>query len=47
MTLKRMGNDVQLVRYPGGNHGMLSGSAPNLVIDYWTRAINFFDKNLI
>tara|TARA_B100001123_G_scaffold124703_1_gene145263 strand:+ start:4763 stop:6685 length:1923 start_codon:yes stop_codon:yes gene_type:complete len=46
VTLKRMGNDVQLVRYPGGNHGMLSGSAPNLVIDYWTRAINFFDKNL-
>ena len=46
VTLKRMGNDVQLVRYPGGNHGMLSGSAPNLVIDYWTRAVNFFDKNL-
>ncbi len=46
VTLKRMGNDVQLVRYPGGNHGMLSGSAPNLVIDFWTRAVNFFDKNL-
>ena len=46
VTLKRMGNDVQLVRYPGGNHGMLSGSAPNLVIDYWTRAVNFFDTNL-
>jgi len=25
---------------------MLSGSAPNLVIDFWTRAVNFFDKNL-
>ena len=46
VTLKRMGNDVQLIRYPGGNHGMLSGSAPNLVIDYWTRSVNFFDKHL-
>ena len=47
VTLKRMGNDVQLVRYPGGNHGMLSGSAPNLVIDYWSRTVDFFNKHLI
>ena len=47
VTLKRMGNDVQLVRYPGGNHGMLSGSAPNLVIDYWSRTVEFFNKHLV
>ena len=46
VTLKRMGNDVQLIRYPGGNHGMLGGSPPKLVIDFWTRAVNFFNKHL-
>jgi dipeptidyl aminopeptidase/acylaminoacyl peptidase len=46
VALKRLDKNVQFVRYPEQNHQMLNLGNPNLIIDYWTRTIKFFNEYL-
>ena len=46
VALKRLGKNVQFVRYPEQNHQKLNLGNPNLIIDYWTRTIKFFNEYL-
>ena len=46
VSLKRMGKEVEFVRFPGSSHGFLRGGHPILREEYLNRILNWFNKLL-
>ena len=46
VTLKRLGKEVELVRFPGSAHSFLRGGHPKLRREYLTRVVDWFDRHI-
>ena len=46
VALKRLGKDVELVRFPGASHGLLRTGHPRLREEYLIRTLAWFDRHL-
>lgn len=45
-TLKKIGLEAELVRYPGGDHGFMRTGEPAYAVDAYTRLLAWFKKHL-
>ncbi len=46
VALKRLGKEVEFVRFPGCDHGFLRFGPPNLRAEYYERMLAWFDRHL-
>ena len=46
VTLRRLGKEVELVRFPGSSHGFLRTGHPKLREEYISRTLGWFNKHL-
>ena len=46
VSLKRLGKEVEFVRFPGGAHGFRNSGHPKMRKEYLQRVLDWFDKHL-
>ena len=46
VALKRLGKDVEFVRFPGSSHGLMRTGHPRLREEYLARTLAWFDRHL-
>ena len=46
VTLRRLGKEVDLIRFPGSSHGFLRTGHPKLREEYISRTLAWFNKHL-
>ena len=46
VALKRLGKEVEFVRFPGSGHGFLLDGHPELREEYLSRMLDWFDRHL-
>ena len=46
VNLKRLGKEVEFVRFPGANHTFMRSGHPRLREEYLTRMVAWFDRHL-
>ena len=46
VELKRLGKEVEMVRFPGCSHGFLRSGPPKMREEYLGRMLRWFDKHL-
>ena len=46
VALKRLGKEVEFVRFPGSGHGFLLDGHPNLREEYLSRMLDWFDRHV-
>ena len=46
VTLKRLGKEVEFVRFPGSSHGFVRTGHPRLRVEYLSRLVGWMDKHI-